>query len=401
LDPRGPLRCFLAVPPQVEGPRRDWGEPDWSVLFQEAGLDPSLFHRREPAWAAPVDSDQKAAWEGVHPAQPNVPLRIEAASYHGRPVWFEVLPPWAARRQDVSRSVAPATPLAQTALFFLVLVVPAGSVLLARRNLRLGRGDRRGAFRVALAVFLLYSLARLFRASHVSAFSEEVWILIKVFAYPSFWSLQVWLLYVALEPFARRRWPRTLISWKRLLSGRIRDPLVGRDILVGAAVGTLSAVLLRLAWLRSSPQPYGKSWIMVSLRYYWFEAFVNAFSAVLYGMAFLFLLVLLRIVLRKEWLALAGLCLLLAGPVAGETLFFGVLRALALVLVLRRGGLLALTSALFFFFCGAEVPLTEKVSAWYAPGAFFVFGIGALVALYAFHTSLAGQSPLGRALQES
>jgi serine/threonine-protein kinase len=279
--------------------------------------------------------------------------------------------------------------------------MPAGSVVLARRNLRLGRGDRSGAFQVALAVFLLYSLARLFRANHVSGFSEEVWILIKVFAYPCFWSLQVWLLYVALEPFARRRWPRTLISWKRLLAGRIRDPLVGRDILVGAALGTLSAVLLRLAWLRSSLQPYGKSWIMVSLRYYCFEAFVNAFSAVLYGMAFLFLLVLLRIVLRKEWLALAGLCLLLAGPVAGETLAFGVLRALVLILVLRRGGLLALASALFFFFCGAEVPLTEHLSAWYAPGPFFVFGIAALVALYAFHTSLAGQSPLGRALQES
>jgi serine/threonine-protein kinase len=174
LDPRGPLRSFLAVPPQVEGRRPEWGEPDWSVLFQEAGLDPSMFQRREPAWAAPVDSDRKAAWEGVHPAQPNVPLRIEAASYHGRPVWFEVLPPWAARRQDTSRSVTPATPIAQTALFFLALVVPAGSVLLARRNLRLGRGDRKGAFRVALSVFLFYSVARFFRASHVSAFSEEV-----------------------------------------------------------------------------------------------------------------------------------------------------------------------------------------------------------------------------------
>jgi serine/threonine-protein kinase len=70
--------------------------------------------------------------------------------------------------------------------------------------------------------------------------------------------MQVWLLYVALEPFARRRFPKTLISWKRLLAGRIRDPLVGRDILVGAALGTLSAVILRLAWLRSSPHAYGK-----------------------------------------------------------------------------------------------------------------------------------------------
>jgi serine/threonine-protein kinase len=249
-------------------------------------------------------------------------------------------------------------------------------------------------------VFLFYSVARFFRASHVSAFSEEVWILIKVIAYPCFWFMQVWLLYVALEPFARRRFPKTLISWKRLLAGRIRDPLVGRDILVGAALGTISAVILRLAWLRSSPHAYGKCWIMGSLCYYCFEASVNAFSAVLYAMAFLFLLVLLRIVLRKEWLALAGLGLVLAGPLEGETLVFGALRALLFTLVLIRGGLLALASARFFFFCGAEVPLTENLSAWYAPGTFFVFALGALLAGYAFHTSLAGQSPLGSALQE-
>ena len=35
----------------------------------------------------------------------------------------------------------------------------------------------------------------------------------------------------------RRRWPQTLISWTRVLAGRLRDPLVGRDVLVGAACG--------------------------------------------------------------------------------------------------------------------------------------------------------------------
>jgi hypothetical protein len=40
----------------------------------------------------------------------------------------------------------------------------------------------------------------------------------------------VWLLYVALEPYARRLWPEGMVSWNRLLQGRWRDPLVGRDI---------------------------------------------------------------------------------------------------------------------------------------------------------------------------
>lgn len=59
----------------------------------------------------------------------------------------------------------------------LALAIPIGGLLLARRNLRLGRGDRRGAFRVARFVFASYSVARLLRADHVSAPAEEVWLL--------------------------------------------------------------------------------------------------------------------------------------------------------------------------------------------------------------------------------
>ncbi len=42
-----------------------------------------------------------------------------------------------------------------------------------------------------------------------------------------------WMLYMAVEPWVRRHWPKTMISWSRLLSGQARDPLVGRDILFG------------------------------------------------------------------------------------------------------------------------------------------------------------------------
>src|SRR5437870_3095440 len=45
---------------------------------------------------------------------------------------------------------------------------------------------------------------------------------------------------ITVEPFVRRRWPQMLISWTRLLSGRFNDPMVGRDILIGAAAATLA-----------------------------------------------------------------------------------------------------------------------------------------------------------------
>jgi serine/threonine-protein kinase len=53
------------------------------------------------------------------------------------------------------------------------------------------------------------------------------------------WSCFIWALYIALEPYVRRRWPATLVSWSRLLAGRFRDPLVGRDVLVGCLAGDL------------------------------------------------------------------------------------------------------------------------------------------------------------------
>ena len=52
-----------------------------------------------------------------------------------------------------------------------------------------------------------------------------------------------WLLYIALEPYVRRRWPATLVSWSRLLAGGFRDPLVGRDLLAGCLLDRFWAPL--------------------------------------------------------------------------------------------------------------------------------------------------------------
>ena len=45
------------------------------------------------------------------------------------------------------------------------------------------------------------------------------------------------------------RWPQTLIAWTRLLAGRLRDPLVGRDILVGGLFGISFQLLDQLQYL--------------------------------------------------------------------------------------------------------------------------------------------------------
>ena len=106
-----------------------------------------------------------------------------------------------------------------------------------RRNLRLGRGDRKGAIRVTLFLFACTMIAQLLRADHVAAVFEEVSLVSNLMAQVLFYALINWLIYIALEPIARRRWPQLLVGWTRLLDGRWRDPLVGRDILIGSLGG--------------------------------------------------------------------------------------------------------------------------------------------------------------------
>ncbi len=294
--------------------------------------------------------------------------------------------------------------------FILALALPVGGVILARRNLRLGRGDRKAAFRVALFVFVSYSLARMLRADHVSTFGSELWTLIKVFAYPSFWALQVWLLYMALEPYARRRWPHMLISWRRLLAGNWRDPLVGRDVLLGCVVGTIALLILLAAffapaWLGKAPPPppFALEASLTSFREVGFRVFVNQYSGLLFALVFLFMLVLLRVLLRNTVLAMAFWCMLVGSPLVDSPAFGwapGLLRALLLLFALRKGGLLALSVALFVMFSLPEVPLTLDVSAWYACRALPIVAVVAGLALYGFHTSLGGKPAFGRSLLE-
>lgn len=69
------------------------------------------------------------------------------ASYRGRPVYFEVMGPWSKPpgQRTISVDVTPYNVFLNT-MFFLAVV---SGVLLARRNLRAGRGHRAGAFKLS------------------------------------------------------------------------------------------------------------------------------------------------------------------------------------------------------------------------------------------------------------
>jgi len=92
LNPQGRLIELAAVPAQVEAPAGS-APPSWAALFTAAGLDLTRFTPVEPEWLPLVSFDARAAWTGVYPAT-DVPLRIEAASWRGRPVNFQMIAPW-------------------------------------------------------------------------------------------------------------------------------------------------------------------------------------------------------------------------------------------------------------------------------------------------------------------
>ena len=98
------------------------------------------------------------------------------------------------------------------------MVLVAG-VILARRNIRRGRADRQGATRLAMFTLVTGSLARYFLSHHWLDFYIELnMVVFPVLSDALFPAATVWLFYVALEPYLRRRWPRALIGCSNVTS---------------------------------------------------------------------------------------------------------------------------------------------------------------------------------------
>jgi serine/threonine protein kinase len=405
LDTQGRLISFYRVPPQKEGAKAEAVEPteaDWAILFNEAGLNLQNFKPVESEWVPLYAYDARAAWEGVYPEQPQIPVRVEAASYQGRPVYFEVLNPW----EKPARQEQPQLSMSNRVLFALLigifLSILLGAVALAVRHIHLGRGDRKGAFRLALVVFFVSLLRGLF-SHHVPTFGE--WgILWQSVQTALLVACIFWLLYIALEPFVRRRWPEKIISWTRLLAGDFSDPLIGRDILIGAVLG-ISIIPVQFI-MRSVPEWLG--WPSTAIAFepaneqlglrYAVDALPSQIQGgLLFGFGLLFLLLLLTIMLRKERLAVGATWLICAVPLyfaASDQplrLLIAPLGAALILLPLVRYGLLAMISAQFFHHLWIFYPMTFNLSAWYAGS--FIVGLAASLALviYAFYISLAGQ----------
>jgi hypothetical protein len=110
----------------------------------------------------------------------------------------------------------------------------------------MGRGDRRGAFRAASAVFFLRIGAWLLGPNHVGTFDAEQTRLFSAIGVALYEAASLWLAYLGLEPYIRRFSPDSLIGWQRLVAGGWRDARVGRDVMIGIGAGLAMTLVFAL-----------------------------------------------------------------------------------------------------------------------------------------------------------
>jgi serine/threonine-protein kinase len=238
LDPAGGLLELTSVPAANEDRASSSRPPDWTAVFRETGLDPSQWTPVPPQYVPMTFADQRMAWIGAWPGRPREQVRLEAGAHQGRLVSVARVGLWT---MPGDRAPNRRVQMQGFMLLGIVAVLVVAAAILARRNVRLGRGDRRGATRVALVVFGLTLAGWVFGNEHVPH-PWELMLAVMAVSRGLLAAALTWMSYLALEPFVRRRWPRVLVAWNRVLAGGCRDPLVARDMLGGSALMALAGV---------------------------------------------------------------------------------------------------------------------------------------------------------------
>jgi hypothetical protein len=415
LDSQGRLLRFLAFPKSSPVPGESTASSDLSALLAAAGLDVKSLNPASPKELPPLAFDHEDAWTGpLHP-QDRMPIRVDSASLLGKLVFFEIQGPWRDGKAAQNTRTWLTQDLTPAIWFGINLVLLFFGLYLARRNIRMKRSDARGAFRISAYAFLTLAAAAALWAHHAyNSAGDFMWWIRSGVAFFLFDAVFIWVAYMAMEPAMRRRRPELLVSWSRLVSGRIRDPLVGRDILIGTIVGSVSALAMFIfrafpgwmflpgAWsahvelnsLLGWPQQLGTVLYIVGL---------TAF----YGVGWMVAMIFCYTVFRKTWLVAVvfvffGAVSTMVGSSGGllaQLLSGGIFSGIIAALLLRHGFLPAAVS-FFVYSVMVRMPLRLGLPGWSARASVLTLIIIVAVAGYGFYTSLGGRPVFGRIDQD-
>ncbi len=345
----------------------------------------------------------------------------------GKPVFFEMVAPWTR-----PRNIEP--PLVNTSgervgIRMRTIVAPLAIVisgLLALHNLRRGRGDRRGALRLSLFILAAGAVSNALQTGDLQVLYRGSLLIPTV-------AMFAWVLYMALEPHLRRVWPEIMIGWSRLLAGGIRDPLVGRDILAGVLLAIGDALILGLHVkirrglghavqfpVGASSSPFdgvaASSDILLGGRFALSRIIGSVMSIPVWSGAMLtfFLLFVFAVLLRRRARAVSAMVVALTltyigthggwllanapadqfAPSAVDVVVFAAVQTVV-VLVAVRFGLLTILVASFVSLLLTLVPVAIDSSVAYAPSSWLMVAAVLALAVYGWHTALAGRPMLG------
>jgi serine/threonine-protein kinase len=412
LDTDGRLLQLVSLPSPASAEVESPEAPDWKALFSAAGLEIDAFRPEPSKEIPPVPHDRRESWMGSLEGEPQVPLRIDGASFGGKPVFFEVRGPWddeAPALDSGSRFTRVILPAVWFPAMLLILTV---GLYFARRNIRMKRGDLRGASRVSTLVFVgLASGAVLFAHHAYASFGDFMWWIRGGLAFFLFDAIYVWVCYMAVEPASRRLWPEQMISWNRFLSGRYRDPLVGRDILVGAIAGAAGAAAMFVlkagpGWI-FLPGSWSAHVELISLSgafRQWGMIFYLVGLAAFYGVGLIVAVTLPYIPFRSRKLAIA-VCVVMGAVTCAWRPGSPSTRLLPrrvdyldrLPVPLRDFSAVA---AFFILNILTRMPLRFEPQSWSGRASAMTMIIAIAVAGYGFYISLGGRPLLGQILRE-
>ena len=399
LDPQGRLDHLEAIPPEHEDSSGPFPPMDWNVLFRLAGLDPAKFQPAPSTWNSLAAADARAAWIGIWPGT-SYPLRIEAASWRGKPVFFSLIGDWTKPGRMKSPDSSFIQKVMNLVLSDVAVLLLLAAVFLARRNYLRDRADVQGAWRLGAVIFSLEMLLWLFQAHFVASVSM-LGLFVLAASGALFVTAVVCSLYIAIEPFIRRHWPHAIISWSRLMAGRLRDPMVGRDLLYGVLLGVSWSLIFSVFYqlrLRAGDAPaFGSTDYLLGARHVMGTWLWQLNTSVQGTLVFFFVMFVLRVVLRKPWLAALAFVAVWTAiktydshHLAIDISTYAAIYAIAAFVVLRFG-LIALAIGIFTVDLLLNIPITTHLSSWYAGGSLFVLLTVIVLAVWGCYTSLAGQ----------
>ncbi|MGO4514418.1 serine/threonine-protein kinase [Terriglobus sp. 2YAB30_2] len=402
VDSNGRLIRLVNMPAQEElNAQHDAKSTDWNAAFAAAGLDPKLMHEVTPTITPPVAMHEQREWVGTYPGHPEIEVSFTASSWYGKFTYLRVMPPW-----NKPLSVAKGLIAATWSQIFLYLAFFATAIPLVRRNLAMRRGDTRGAYTLASGVFLLFVAAAFcgFKptGSPDATFS---WLLTKL-SYGLLTASIAWLGYVAMEPFARRRVPRLLISMALLLKRQFTSLTVTRDILLGVSLGVACAgvefalTALFKPWIHSI-ELWEAEPLLLGGPIPWLNTVLILAGTVLVNTVLAIpVFVALRAVLKKTYFAaaiLAVIMLLAHVSAHGDwwSLLVEAVWAAMLTFLISRVGALAAAVFVFTSKLLEQLPWTVDPEHWLAPPMYTGVVVITVLMLWSFYYAIGDQKAFG------